>query len=802
MGVEMKGIDELEFIKEVVYSTKHWTRIYKDQSTIIFLDTFDFNDHVGFHYEYYTQLQNEYMLKGNVYRYLEEDYLAKWKPEKKMKRIYTYRDQHYIDTSVAEAKFESFIEETYGMQYVKTLTREYLLVDEYNRNIYIDYVVELEKGRVAFEINGIQYHHPLYLGKEKYRRQLQKQNSIVTQGFPLLRFASSEVLFKEKLSAYFNDLFLHKGFFIKNNTFSVKRGLQLYDHQIQALDLLAIKEKACLIVLPTASGKSLIIEEFLEQVHTDIKVKSLVIAPTLTIVNDWKKRMHDKNVEIMTYQAFYNVKGKEYDYIIVDEAHHAVATTLKLTLEKYNPLKLIGITATPERLDQKRIEDIFGEYNSLLSLQEGIEQGILSKIYCYRIKSNIDSSEIRYNGKNYNTKELSMTLNRKSRNDLIVEVLQEYFIDKKYSGIIFCIDVEHCREMERLLQLQGINARAVGGNIKESNHYIEAYQNKELQFLCSCQLLNEGWDAPHTSVLVMARPTMSKALYLQQLGRGMRTCKGKEGVYVIDVVDQYGGILKPWNTNAIFNQLYYQPFGNVLQMNLKGSVIDDRLETLLGLEVVDIETYEATYKNYKSVEETARILFLNTNTVHSWIKKKKIIPDIRVPFGRKEYPLFKEETIEKTKIEYNLKDHNEDTLVTDFTTFIKEKDYTYSYKMIFLINFIKYMDVNGEIEIDFLVDQYTTYYKNREVQGLVIDKKNSSLVKDKEMLKDKKKMKKNLLENPFEKFERKNFILYSKEISKLALHPVLHSAFTSTFKEELLLLLDEHLDEYYKKIGE
>ena len=98
----------------------------------------------------------------------------------------------------------------------------------------------------------------------------------------------------------------------------------------------------------------------------------------------------------------------------------------------------------------------------------------------------------------------------------------------------------------------GFKAKAVYGGNKHNDEIFEKYANKEIQFLISCQLISEGWDSPQTEVVVMARPTLSKVLYTQQIGRGVRKYPGKECLYVIDVVDNYEGKLSPMNFNALF----------------------------------------------------------------------------------------------------------------------------------------------------------------------------------------------------------------------------------------------------------
>ena len=150
--------------------------------------------------------------------------------------------------------------------------------------------------------------------------------------------------------------------------------------------------------------------------------------------------------------------------------------------------------------------------------------------------------------------------------------------------------------MSALLNKHGIKAAAVHGKERSA---LKEYQRGDIQFLCACDLLNEGWDAPQTSVIVMARPTMSKVLYTQQLGRGTRNHPGKEALYVIDVVDSYSSALQPWSVHNLFNFGMYQPFGDLVKsvegtLNHELIVLDGLWETERRLEPINIFNFEST----------------------------------------------------------------------------------------------------------------------------------------------------------------------------------------------------------------
>ena len=133
---------------------------------------------------------------------------------------------------------------------------------------------------------------------------------------------------------------------------------------------------------------------------------------------------------------------------------------------------------------------------------------------------------MRFNGKDYINADLEKSIRVTSRNELIVNVLQEYFCSgeaAKRQGIIFCVNTKHTIEMEKLLNYAGINAKSYTGQSKNADKIMRDFKEKKIRFLCACNMISEGWDYPELGILVMARPTLSKVLYLQQIGRGFQT---------------------------------------------------------------------------------------------------------------------------------------------------------------------------------------------------------------------------------------------------------------------------------------
>lgn len=488
-----------------------------------------------------------------------------------------------------------------------------------------------------------------------------------------------------------------------------------------------------------------------------------------------------------------------------DEAHHAVAPVLKRVIQYFNTGFTIGLTATDQRPDKKKLETVFGTYSTSLSLKEAMEKEIVAKANVYRIETNIDLSQVRFNGKDYVNADLEKRIRVTSRNELIVNVLEEYFTSGEAGlrqGVIFCVNVNHANEMAKLLNSAGITSASYTGQTKKPMDLMEKFKKKKIRFLCTCNMISEGWDYPELGILVMARPTLSKVLYLQQIGRGLRKTDGKKNVIIIDVVDEYGAMIKACNMHSIFANPYYVPFGDITRTDyMPGDmiVIDGIEEKIERITEVDVNSYEDKYGSYLSQEQVAREYFVSTGTITSWIKRKKMVPTVEYRFGSKSLYLFSPEDVEKYRKELDIKEHSDSTIKQDFFDFLEERDYSLSYKMPFMLAVIKYINSIGDAKIDDVLDDYIAFYQDRIRRGLQVDR--STCPYNEEMLKDRKAICRNMLTNPFEKFERKRFLYYSKDLSVIAMNHALYSQMGKEDWDKVKTQLQEDLKNYYSEMG-
>lgn len=228
----------------------------------------------------------------------------------------------------------------------------------------------------------------------------------------------------------------------------------------------------------------------------------------------------------------------EFAYGVVDECHHGKAPTYEPTLDYFAFDHLLGATATPDRFDIKDIRDIFGYERYSLSLEEAIARKILADVDYFVITDEIVDSGIVTDdsGERYTAGSLNKTVFAPYRDETIVEIAKKYgekIENPKTLG--FCKSIEHA---ERYAELFG-NAAALHSGLSRSKQrqLLQQFKDNEIKALFTVDKLNEGVDVPDANQVLFLRGTDSKAVYLQQLGRGLRKTKAKQKVQVLDFVN-------------------------------------------------------------------------------------------------------------------------------------------------------------------------------------------------------------------------------------------------------------------------
>lgn len=198
---------------------------------------------------------------------------------------------------------------------------------------------------------------------------------------------------------------------------------------------------------------------------------------------------------------------------------------------------LVGVTATPARTDKQGLEAVFDEIVYQKTIREMMEEGYLCPIRAKRVATRTNLQGVHTRLGDFAEGELAAAVNTADRNALIAQSWLEHAADRQ--TLVFCVDVDHARDMAEAFEAQGIPTGCVVGETPawQREELLLRYRQGSLRVLTNCQVLTEGFDAPETSCIVMARPTQSQLLYTQMLGRGTRTARGKENLLVLDYVD-------------------------------------------------------------------------------------------------------------------------------------------------------------------------------------------------------------------------------------------------------------------------
>jgi superfamily II DNA or RNA helicase len=233
---------------------------------------------------------------------------------------------------------------------------------------------------------------------------------------------------------------------------------------------------------------------------------------------------------------------KDISLVLIDEAHHSTASTYTGLLQEIstqNPNRhLLGITATPIRMDGVNLSILYDRLAYRIDMPELVDAGYLCPIRGLTVRTNASIAGVPLTAEgDYDPDKLAEAIDTEARNRVIVQSYLQR--GESRPAIVFVANVRHAEHLAAEFRKQGLTAQAVFGKQKkaERRQVIEDYQQGRLQILTNCQALAEGFDAPHTSCIVIGRPTRSPVIFNQQIGRGIRLDPSKRDCLVIDLVD-------------------------------------------------------------------------------------------------------------------------------------------------------------------------------------------------------------------------------------------------------------------------
>jgi len=343
--------------------------------------------------------------------------------------------------------------------------------------------------------------------------------------------------------------------------------MELRDYQQECVDAVLTAwesgRRRALIAMPTGTGKTVVFCHIIKQrlhqgralvlVHRDELVgqtleKLHAIVPEASVgVVKADQDEYDADVVVASIQTLSRqdrlnrIPRSHFATIIVDEAHHARAETYMRTLEHFQAFEpngpcTLGCTATPERHDKLALGKVFQDIVYHASIPSMIRRGYLCDVRGLRVVAKVDLSKVRVRGGDYVESELEQALVDANGVEVVVESLQKFAADRK--SIIFVPGVQMAHQVAAALQEAGVAAAAIDGSmpLPERRELLAKLRSGELQAIANCMVLTEGFDEPSVNCIFVARPTRSRTLYVQMVGRGLRLYDGKSDCLVLDLV--------------------------------------------------------------------------------------------------------------------------------------------------------------------------------------------------------------------------------------------------------------------------
>ena len=630
--------------------------------------------------------------------------------------------------SRAEELFVQLFCEAFGPEKTENLQVQYPCVDIYGRHRYIDFALESPESKIAIEIDGETYHNPSKVSENKYADDLLKQNSLIYDNWKVYRWIYSQLekqpeKVKDELITFLGTSPMFKAF---EADLPVQMGqtIELRDYQQEATEnLQKMREDGKTIALlynATGVGKTITAATDAKAVGGRILflVNALKLASQAkeTFAKAWpeatlgeytgSQKDMTQTVIFATVQSISKDLEKfsptDFDYLIVDECHHAAANTYQKIFTYFHPKFILGLTATPERSDGEDMMELFQNVAHKMDLKTAVERGVLVPIRCIRVKTNIDLTDVRINGIKYNSQDLESKLFIPERNQLIVDTYLKYVNGKK--TVIFCASVDHAAEIAKYQPMA----------------YVLAPENKRKldQDMLFQGEKPEAWlDVP------------------------------------IDVSDY---------------------------------------------EIIDLFNWQNSVKDMISQIEFVRMVDVQSETVERYIKDGKVKPDLSIPFGDKRmFHYFREESIRNIAKQYGWDLITPQNMADKFMKFIETMDMSFSYKPVLLKAIYEYMDSNGRVALPDVVDYFIDFYEDRKAHGMIAEKSTSIYQKGGYTRKD---VEKNILSNPFKRFEDMRFLMRCKDVETIEVNPIIFRKLTREDWLHIVDVCDKSLEKYYLRL--
>jgi len=332
----------------------------------------------------------------------------------------------------------------------------------------------------------------------------------------------------------------------------------LRPYQNEAIDAIQNEWKKgnskTLLVLPTGTGKTIVFSKIVEKEVEDGS-KALIIAHTGELLDQASDKLKiasgldsalekaestaidaNENVTVASIQTLSKenrLMAYPRDYfktVVIDEVHHAMSDSYQRVLNYFDGANMLGVTATPDRADQKNLGKFFDSKAYEYSMHKAIKEGYLCPVKAQMIPLELDIHSVKMSNGDYALGQVGSALDP-YLNQIALEMVK---YAKGRKTVVFLPLISTSQKFCELLNMHGLRAAEVNGKSADRDQILKDFEAGEYDVLCNSMLLTEGWDCPSVDCIVILRPTKIRSLYQQMVGRGMRNAPGKENLLLLD----------------------------------------------------------------------------------------------------------------------------------------------------------------------------------------------------------------------------------------------------------------------------
>ena len=335
--------------------------------------------------------------------------------------------------------------------------------------------------------------------------------------------------------------------------------MELRPYQQEAVDAVLTEWKSghqkTLLVLPTGTGKTICFAKIIERAISGTNGRALILAHRGELLDQAAEKLKEvtgleaslekaestcigssKPVVVGSVQTLCMPQRLDkfpddyFTHIVVDEAHHSTSESYQRVLQHFSKALVLGVTATPDRSDQKNLGTYFESKAYEYSLNQAVRKGYLCPVKAQMIPLELDINNVGISNGDYAVGEIGNAL-EPYLNQIALEMLN-YCKGRK--TVVFLPLVKTSQKFCELLNCHGFRAAEVNGNSQDRDKVLSDFENGEYDVLCNSMLLTEGWDCPSVDCVIVLRPTKVRSLYQQMVGRGMRLSPGKKELLLLD----------------------------------------------------------------------------------------------------------------------------------------------------------------------------------------------------------------------------------------------------------------------------